>query len=319
MKLGPAAAAIAVSSALVLSGCSPVEPATPAPEPPATVTPTSPSATPTAAASPSVTPSPAKPTPTRTQPAEIDIDSVWNFRDVAGGEAGLPLAGDGHMTRGVVYRSGKLKGMSSADKRTLIKAGVTDIFDLRTDQVAERTPDPAIGDATYHLVNIYAVHSYADPYAADAEQAMEQREELNRRFVSDSKQRKRIGGLLEDIAEAKGAVIIHCSEGKDRTGWVSAVLQLIAGVDEATIMDEYLLSNELRAELVDADVAKVLKSKGRNAAEIRRARLTVHERYLLAGLDELTTRYGDLDAYLTDGLGLSPTTIDALRAKLVLE
>ena len=74
-----------------------------------------------------------------------------------------------------------------------------------------------------------------------------------------------------------------------------------------------------RAELVDADVAKVRNSKGKTAAEIRRARLTVHERYLLAGLDELSTRYGDLDGYLTDGLGLSPATVDALRDKLVLQ
>lgn len=316
MKFAPALRVV-VSSLLVLSGCASVE--SPAPSPlPDTPAPVSPSSAPTTQPPAPASPSPAKTTPTRTQPPEIDVDSVWNFRDVAGSDAGLPLAGDGRMARGVVYRSGKLKGMSAADKRELIEAGLTDIFDLRTDEVAKRTPDPAIGDAAYHLVNIYAAYSYSDPFAADAEQAMEQREELNRAFVSDAKQRKRIGGLLEDIAEAKGAVIIHCSEGKDRTGWVSAVLQLIAGVDEATIMDEYLLSNELRAKLVDADVAKVRKAKGRNAAEIRRARLTVHERYLLAGLDELTTRYGDLEGYLTDGLGLSRPTIDALREKLVL-
>lgn len=327
MKLGTVAA-IAVSSALALSGCSPVTLATPAPgasvtvppaSPAATVTPTSPAATTSAAASPPVTPSPATPTPTPTQPAEIEIDSVWNFRDVAGSDAGLPLADGGHMARGVVYRSGKLKGISAADKRTLIKAGVTDIFDLRTDQAAARAPDPVIGDATYHLVNIFAVYSYSSPTGATVEETMEQRAELNRRFVSSAKQRKRIGELLEAIAEAEGAAIIHCAEGKDRTGWVAAVLQLIAGVDEATIMDEYLLSNEYRAEAIEADLAKVRKSKGKKAAELRRAKITVHEQYLQAGLDEMTTRYGDLEGYLTDGLGLSEDTIEALRDKLVLQ
>ena len=322
MKLGSALVAVSTAS-LLLSGCTPAQTVAPEPsvKPPATTAPAATVPPPAPSASPSATPPPPSPTPTptETQPPEIAIDSVWNFRDVAGKSAGLPLSGDGHMKRGVVYRSGKLKGMSQADRRTLVEAGLTDIFDLRTDEVAKRTPDPAIGDATYHLVNVYGVYSYSDPVATSAEQAMKQREELNRDFVSDARQRRRIGGVLKDIAEADGAVIIHCSEGKDRTGWVSALLQLIAGVDKATIMDEYLLSNELRAELIDADVAKVRKSKGKTEAEIRLARLTVHERYLLAGMDELRSRYGNLDGYLTDGLGLSETTIEALRDKLVLQ
>ncbi len=74
---------------------------------------------------------------------------------------------------------------------------------------------------------------------------------MNRRFVTDPKQRERIGSLMRGIAGARGTVVIHCTEGKDRTGWVSALLQMIAGVGDEQIMDEYLLSNRRRAELIE--------------------------------------------------------------------
>lgn len=308
----------AALTALLLTGCSAAPPAPPSPTPsaPAPATPTSQPSPTSAAPTPTPSPTPAATEPT--QPEELTIDSVWNFRDVAGTAQGLPLADGGRMARGVVFRSGKLKGISAADRRSLVDAGITDIFDLRTDEVARRTPDPTIGDIAHHLVNIYAVRSYTDPEAANAEQAKVQREELYRKFVADRKQRARIGGLLKDIAQADGPVIIHCSEGKDRTGWVSAVLQLIAGVDEQTVMEEYLLSNERRADLVAKDVAKVRRSQGRTAAEIRQVRLEVYDRFLQAALDELTDRYQDVDGYVTDGLGLSPAVLDALRERLIL-
>ena len=109
---------------------------------------------------------------------------------------------------------------------------------------------------------------------------------------------------------------IYCTEGKDRTGWVSAILQLIAGVDRETVIAEYLISNDRRAEIIDRGVAQARKARGRTAAEITRIRLVVAESYLRAGLDELESRYGDLHGYLTDGLGLDEPTIERLRTRL---
>ena len=47
---------------------------------------------------------------------------------------------------------------------------------------------------------------------------------MNRAFVTDSAQRKRIAQVLRAISKADGPVLIHCTAGKDRTGWVSAML-----------------------------------------------------------------------------------------------
>lgn len=306
MKLRSALAG-SCASALLLAGCT-VAPGVAGPT--VTAQPATPSVS--APGGPATTAS-ATPTPA----PDLAVDSVSNFRDLAGSGAGLAVADGGRMARGVVFRSGKLQGLSAADKRVLVAAGVTDIFDLRTDEVAKRSPDPAVGRATYHLINVFAVRSRVSPFPASVRAAERERQQLNRDFVADAKQRQRIGLLLRGMADAPGAVIIHCTEGKDRTGWSAAILQLLAGADRATVMKEYLLSNERRADIIERGVAQARRAKGRVAGEITRARLEVAESYLRAGLNELERRYGDLDGYLTDGLGLRRQTVERLRAKLL--
>ena len=279
MKLRSALAG-SCASALLLAGCT-VAPGVAGPT--VTAQPATPSVS--APGGPATTAS-ATPTPA----PDLAVDSVSNFRDLAGSGAGLAVADGGRMARGVVFRSGKLQGLSAADKRVLVAAGVTDIFDLRTDEVAKRSPDPAVGRATYHLINVFAVRSRVSPFPASVRAAERERQQLNRDFVADAKQRQRIGLLLRGMADAPGAVIIHCTEGKDRTGWVSAILQLIAGVDRETVIAEYLISNDRRAEIIDRGVAQARKARGRTAAEITRIRLVVAESYLRDGLDELESR-----------------------------
>ncbi len=79
---------------------------------------------------------------------------------------------------------------------------------------------------------------------------------------------------------------------------------------------EYLKSNDFRAELINADYRAKLKASGRKAAEVARALMTVQPDYLGAGLDRLDARYGSIDGYLTNGLGLSKETVERLRDRL---
>ncbi len=308
---------LAILAAGVLSGCTgvagPVR--TPPPPPPAVSPSPIPTHTTPAPVASAATPTAAPPTPSlAVRPPRVR--GVLNFRDVAGWKASLPVAGGGSMARGVVYRSGRLKDLTDADRRELVRAGVSYIIDLRTTQVARRSPDPAIKGARYRHVNLFGVYSTGTPRYASATEAIADRLEMNRRFVSDPGQRKRTASVLKIISRASGPVIIHCTEGKDRTGWIAALLQLIAGASEADVMADYLASNRFRHDAVEARYAKVLKARGRKAADIDRLLYIVDESYLLAGLEELRERYGDLDTFVSEGLGVSADTVTALRARL---
>jgi len=282
---------------------------------PAAVAPVTPSVS---ASSPSATPSAvataSTPSPRATNAPALRIGSVSNFRDVAG--AGLPLGDGGTMATGVVYRSAKLSTLSAADRRRLAKAGLSLVIDLRTTAVVRNAPDPSIAGARYELVNIYGTPRSPRLASRTPAAAKAYMRSLNVGFVADAGQRSRIADALRLIARADGPVVIHCTEGKDRTGWVSAVLQLAAGADRDTVMEEYLRSNTYRADEIDSAVRSARRAGGTQEALTTQALLTVDASYLAAGLDELDRRYGDIDSYLSDGLGLSKATIAALRARL---
>jgi protein-tyrosine phosphatase len=240
------------------------------------------------------------------------LTSIWNFRDVAGN--GVPLSGGATMNSGVVYRAGQLKGLSDADAATLVALGITDIYDLRSATAAKASPDPVPSGITYHRIDVFSGHSksYKGKTAAGAHAYMKA---MNRAFVTDGAQRKKIAAALKAIAGATGPVLIHCAAGKDRTGWVSAMLQAIAGARTATtIRHEYLLSNTYRKALIDAKVKAARKISTARAAIVR-AQEHLEWSYLKAGLDKAVAKYGSLSGYWTKGLQLSPATLTALRAK----
>ncbi len=244
------------------------------------------------------------------------LQGIDNFRDIAGITTAYTTAHDGTMRSGVFYRSNALTPTAS-DLATLNSLGIKAIYDLRTPSEIAATPDTMISGATYQNIDIIGsttsganITNISFKSAADAIAMMEQ---TNRAFVSDAGMRGQFGVLFNELASVDAAQLFHCTAGKDRTGWTAAVLQSIAGVDNATIMANYLATNDYTA----ARVAATLKALPPSMAAIYEPLLGVQASYLQAGLDEVTAQYGSMDNYLKQGLGLSQETIYVLRGKLV--
>jgi protein tyrosine/serine phosphatase/uncharacterized protein YhjY with autotransporter beta-barrel domain len=244
------------------------------------------------------------------------LKSIDNFRDVAGITTAYSTAHDGTMRTGVFYRSNAITP-SAADLATLNSLGIKAVYDLRTPSEIAGTPDTMLNGATYQNIDIIGattsgsnITNISFNSAADAVAMMEQ---TNRAFVNDAGMRSQFGTLFNALASVDAAQLFHCTAGKDRTGWTAAVLQSIAGVDNATIMANYLATNDYTA----ARVAATLKAMPPSMAAVYGPLLGVQASYLQAGLDEVTAQYGTMDNYLKQGLGLSQETIYVLRGKLV--
>lgn len=244
------------------------------------------------------------------------LKSIDNFRDIAGITTAYSTAHDGTMRGGVFYRSNAITP-SAADLATLNSLGIKAVYDLRTPSEIAGTPDTMLTGATYQNIDIIGattsgsnITNISFKSAADAIAMMEQ---TNRAFVSDAGMRSQFGNLFNALASVDAAQLFHCTAGKDRTGWTAAVLQSIAGVDNATIMANYLATNDYTA----ARVAATLKAMPPSMAAVYGPLLGVQASYLQAGLDEVTAQYGTMDNYLKKGLGLSQETIYVLRGKLV--
>ncbi|NMD61354.1 UNVERIFIED_ORG: protein-tyrosine phosphatase [Nocardia globerula] len=254
-------------------------------------------------------------------PRLVGID---NFRDVAGTGAGYSGSFGLHVNKGVFYRANAIrpKGDDMAD---IEKLGLTKVYDLRTAPEISAKPDVLPDGVAYEKVSILdedvagpgpSIEAALDLIKSpdDARKLMQ---DMNRGFVTGTKERAGFNRLLTAFAETDGSQVFHCTSGKDRTGWAAMLLLSIAGVDRTTIMNDYLLTNEYSAESIKATVSYISSTISPESAANIEPLLGVEANFLEAGLTQVEQSYGTVDRYLTDGLGLSQSTIAALKVKLL--
>ena len=184
---------------------------------------------------------------------------------VAERDAGAGLG----LKSGVLYRSAKLcKTPRKTDER--IKRLLTGgrIIDLRTASVARGCKDPKLSGVTGGRYSLPGTRNL-------------------RTFVTSASARNTIARILAVIATEDGPVWIHCTKGRDRTGWLVTVLGYIAGADPVAIRAEYL------------------RTSGARSGDLER------------GLATVTAKFGGMDGYLS--ALATPATLAAIRAKLTKE
>ena len=247
------------------------------------------------------------------QPDAPRLASVSNFRDVAGLGAGYATVDGKQMRRGAFYRANVLT-LSSADEAAIDKLGITLVYDLRTPGEIARSADVLPGGASSQTLNVLGTSDFVAPALDTAAAGVEFMEAQARDYVTGAAQRAAYGALLTHLADGAGAQLFHSNAGKDRAGWVAALLLGIANVPLDVIMQDYLLSNTYLAQSINAQT-ETLRAQDGDVVET--PLLEVQENYLQAGFDQVQASYGTMANYLTRGLGMSQTTIDRLRSRLV--
>jgi protein-tyrosine phosphatase len=119
---------------------------------------------------------------------------------------------------------------------------------------------------------------------------------------------------LRAVLHADGPVLLHCTAGKDRTGWIAALLLTIAGVPWSEVTTDYLASAAPVAELF-APLRTSLAGRGIDPALLDPL-LGVDARWLDVARETAQQMHGTLEAYPTQGLGLSTEEVEALRVVL---
>lgn len=251
------------------------------------------------------------------QPETPRLASVSNFRDVAGAAAGYPTVDGKQMRRGAFYRANALT-LSAADTAALDKLGIAAVYDLRTPGEIARTADILPVGATSQALDVLGVSDFVAPTFDTAGAAVAFMEAQARAYVTGAAQRVGYGELLTRLANGAGAQLFHSNAGKDRTGWVAALLLSIANVPLDVIMQDYLLSNVYLAQSIAAQTEVIRAQSGDAIAASESPLFTVQDNYLQAGFDQVQASYGTMASYLTQGLGLSQATIDTLHDRLVL-
>lgn len=241
------------------------------------------------------------------------LASADNFRDVAG--HGYAAADGRRLRTGVLFRSNELQ-LSDTDAGSLAALGIRDVLDLRDHPEVEAHPDVEVPGATWAHVRIPGIPMDDVATLTSREAGLATMRRVYRIFVEDDGARAAFGDLLGRLAHAEHPQLFHCTAGKDRTGWASALVLRLCGVPDHTVLEDYLLTNRFdgtRAKYL----AMVREHLGEDKVAVYETVMVADEAYLAEADAAVAQHFGDLDAYVHDGLGLTPTAVDALRARLL--
>jgi protein-tyrosine phosphatase len=243
----------------------------------------------------------------------LHLRSAPNFRDVGGYRTS-----DGRWVRmGVAYRSDQLDRLSDADLAKIASLNPALIVDLRTDAERRSGPDRLPPTASPLVADVMASSPpdmAAIMRATGPQDSIAFLTQANRQFVSGASALGAYGVLMSRLDRSKGVVVYHCTAGKDRTGWASAVLLTILGVPRATVMADYLASNAYLADKNKAMFAVLPPDR----AAILEPVMTVRPAYLDAAFAEVKARYGAFGLYLSEGLGLDAAALAQLRSRFLV-
>lgn len=268
------------------------------------------------------------------EPHSLQMEKLVNARDLAGYRSS-----DGRsVVSGLLLRTAALADASDRDLARLVSEyGVRTVIDLRSEDEVLQKPDPRPEGVKYVHITIMDESLFEDN-----KDAIERTEPPGLKEMAD--------GLLKIAAEndmsgfyammlqspvgkegfrrffrevldaEDGAVLWHCSAGKDRTGLCAALLLAALGVDTATILEDYLLTNEYCSERRDALQAELEK-----AGYTKEQALTVAG--IMEGVDELLLQTafasieksdGSLEGYLRNQIGLTDTDFSVLRSRYLV-
>jgi len=223
----------------------------------------------------------------------LNLQGASNFRDLGG----YPT-GDGHTVRWrQIFRSNHLGHLTAADVEIVRSLGLRSAFDFRGRE--ERAVAVCgMEDITVHSLPIEptvvaALRARLAAGALSADDALEIMRWSYRNYVRHNTHSFR--ELFAHLVDNRAPLVIHCTAGKDRTGFACALVLHALGVADDVIAEDYLLTNRFYRR--DPSSGTDLP------ADVRQAIGSVDATFLAAGLDAVRADYGDLESYFWEGLG----------------
>lgn len=235
---------------------------------------------------------------------------ILNLRDIAEVTAGSANA----PARGVVYRSSQPFGWDAeATMEFLNGQGIETIVDLRSEREAGMVPWQVAHDAGIDVVAAPLDPAEADPTAT---MSLQTAEDLGNYYLSWLSARpKAILNALQPVAEGR-TTLVHCAAGKDRTGVITAVVLLVAGVEDDLIIEDYAHTTGALPQILPA------------LAELWSGHLPMHElpkelpvimtapaEAMATFIEGVRRQFGSIEDYLL-GAGMTGDTLQSLRSVL---
>lgn len=267
---------------------------------------------------------------------KIILQGAPNARDLGGIETA-----DGRcVKRGRLIRSGMLSRLTDADVEYLENLGLRTIVDFRT--AAERAQKPdRVPKGAEHIIcpmledKLEGI-SRDKPETEDeeAQRTVKMAHRLMERNPNGVEQMRSLYPVLVSVEHSvehyrkffeilleheEGALIYHCTMGKDRVGVATALILTALGVPRSIISADYMITAERCAPGTERLIESCRRYTDDPAVlDFIRKLDTVQPDYLDAAFQTIDERWGSLASFMQEQLGLDADKKEKLR-RLFLE
>ena len=265
----------------------------------------------------------------------IPVNGIINARDLGG-----YIMQDGRRLRdGMLIRSAHLADATDADLEYLSTLPVAKVIDFRKDEEKRGKTDRMVPGAHYICLVIDASgrivaqatedekrlltgHKQFDikkfmVMAAFNSMAQKIAQEMYPNLFFDPECQEQFREFFRLILETgKGAILYHCTQGKDRTGAASALILAALGADRDTIIADFDATNRV----YEADVRRCCRNvrlMGGKETELATVKsfLGANTENFIKVLDRIDREFGTMEAYLKGPIGLTEQDILTLRER----
>ena len=251
----------------------------------------------------------------------IAFAGIINARDLGG----LITREGKTIRKGLLLRTANLSQATEADLATLRRDyRLSTVIDLRT--AVERKEKP---DHTPEGVEL-RIHPIFDEAAAGITRegdtpspfTLPDMVSLYRTMILAEPCREALHEVLTAIFThdfEQGAVLWHCTAGKDRCGIVSSLVLAALGVSREVIMKDYAVNANAFIVPADALYRRALRSgRPEPVAAAARDVFLALPKYMESAFRAIDEAYGSSESYLTGGLQIPETVLEDFKSKLLV-
>lgn len=242
---------------------------------------------------------------------------------------------DGRKIRaGKFIRSQALSKISEEDLNLLYeKFGLRTDIDFRNNVEAETDPDKLYGKDIRYVFDpvtdaksmgmtheseqdaLQSLTSFVKVQMTTEDRGITYMSNLYRDFIRKETALKAYRDFLEECLKPhEGAILFHCSVGKDRAGMGAFFLEKLLGVRDEEILEDYLYTNvEMKEQ--HANMCEYLQGvlPYPDGCLTYRNLYSVNRAFLNATLEEIDKRYSSFGEFAFSGLGMSEEKIGRLK------
>ena len=256
----------------------------------------------------------------------IPFEGLHNTRDLGG----MPAADGRRIAPARLLRSGDLHHATESDlARLLADYRLEAVVDFRTNLERQKDPDPRdrMEGVVFYDFPVLSMEAVGVTHGGNAVQDLkalagvdvhEMVREVYRKALLAPEGQEAYRSFLSVLLESDGgAVLWHCTEGKDRAGLGAVIVERALGVREADVRADYLATNLFarnRAEKMLDELAEKFPPLRALDGDID-AVFYAYPDYCDAGMEAVRKEYGSFDAYLAEALDFGPEKQAALREK----